>query len=72
MERTRIDRSSSENADTSSMKEGFHHIPPRWLSGRRSSLLTRETGFKHRVGQINISCHQLATDVALHCVPWRK
>ena len=27
--------------------------PPRWPSGRRSSFLSRETGIKPRVGQIN-------------------
>ena len=46
--------------------------PPRWSSSRRSSLLTREIGFKPTVGQINTSCHRLATDAALHCLPWRK
>ena len=42
------------------------------MNGRRSSLLTRETGFKCRVGEIVTICHQLATDATLHSVPWRK
>ena len=46
--------------------------PPRWSSCRRSRLLTRETGFKPRVGQVNTSCHRLVIDAALHCVPWLK
>ena len=44
----------------------------RWSSGRRSSFLTRKTGFKPRVGQINTSCHRLASNATLHCVPWHK
>ena len=45
---------------------------PRWLSGRRSSLLTRETGLKPCVGQINTTCHRLNTEANLRCVFWRK
>ena len=44
--------------------------PPRWSIGRRSRLLTWEVGwFKPRV---DTSCHRLATDTILHCVPWSK
>ena len=42
------------------------------MSYKRSSLLTRQTGFKPRVGQIKTSCHPLATHATLYCVPWRK
>ena len=39
---------------------------------RRSNRLTRETGFKPQVGQINTynsNYHRRATDAILHCVP---
>ena len=32
----------------------FKLYPPRWSTGRRSSLLTRETIFKPRIGQVAI------------------
>ena len=28
--------------------------------------------FTPRIGHINLSGHQLATDATLHCVPWHK
>ena len=48
------------------------NAPFKWSSGRRSTFLTRETGFKSRVDQINTSYYRLATNAILHCVPWHK
>ena len=35
--------------------------PSKWLGVRRFSFVARLTGFKPRVGQINRSCHRLAS-----------
>ena len=46
--------------------------PPKWSNGRRSNLVTQETGFTPGVGQISTSCHRLVYDATLHWVLRRK